>query len=87
MLRSILCILLLCASSAVLARDIRMQSHNGEEGTCPSAEAEANDDAKPDATRAATPGKRVKQPATVRGGDNTRTHGPRWHSFLPGMFR
>lgn len=87
MLRSMLCILLLCASATVVARDIRMQSANGEEGVCPSAESEAIDDAKPVATRTATPAKRAKQPATVRGGDNTRTHGPRWHSFLPGMFR
>ncbi|MDQ3228574.1 MAG: hypothetical protein M3Q13_02400 [Pseudomonadota bacterium] len=87
MLRSTLCILLLCASTTVLARDIRMQSPNGEEGTCPTAEAEANDDAKPVTPRAPTPAKRAKQPTTVRSGDNTRTHGPRWHSFLPGMFR
>ncbi|MEO6365036.1 MAG: hypothetical protein ABIO38_03175 [Luteimonas sp.] len=87
MLRSLLCILLLCASSTVLARDIRMQSANGEEGTCPSADAEANDDAKPVSNSPATHAKRVKQPATVRGSDNSRTHGPRWHSFLPGMFR
>ncbi len=87
MLRSTVCILLLCASTTVMARDIRMQSHNGEEGTCPSAEAEAQDGAKPVSPRAATPAKRPNQPSTVRGGDNTRTHGPRWHSFLPGMFR
>lgn len=87
MLRLSLCFLLLCASTTVLARDIRMQSANGEEGTCPSAEADAQDEAKPAVTPAAAPAKRVKQPATVRGGDNARTHGPRWHSFLPGMFR
>ncbi len=86
MLRSsIFCILLICASTNVAARDIRMQSANGEEGVCPTTEAEAPDDAKPVATP--TPAKRVKQPTTVRGGDNNRTHGPRWHSFLPGMFR
>ncbi len=87
MLRSSLCILLLCASTTVVARDIRMHSANGEEGVCPSAEAEVQDNAKPVAARAAPPTKRLKQPATVRGGGDTRTHGPRWHSFLPGMFR
>jgi len=88
MLRLSLCFLLLCASTTVLARDIRMQSANGEEGTCPAAEeAEVQNNARVVTPRAAAPATRVKKPASVRGGDNTRTHGPRWHSFLPGMFR
>ncbi len=87
MLRLSLCFVLFCASTTVVARDVRMQSANGEEGTCPSAEAEDQSGAKPAATRIVTPAKQAKQPTTVRGNDNTRTHGPRWHSFLPGMFR
>lgn len=87
MLRLSLCFLLLCASTTVLARDIRMQTANGEEGTCPSAEAEAGGEAKPVAARSATPANRARKPTTVRGGDNPRIQGPRWHSFLPGMFR
>lgn len=87
MLRLSLCFLLLCASTTVLARDIRMQSANGEEGTCPSADVDVQNDAKPIAARAAVPASKAKKPTSVRGGDNTRTHGPRWHSFLPGMFR
>ena len=87
MLRSTLCILLLLASSTVASRDLRLQSHNGEEGTCPAAEADIAGEAKPAAAPTAAPAKRTKPPTTVRGGDNTRTQGLRWHSFLPGMFR
>ena len=87
MLRLSLFFLLLCASATVLARDIHMQSANGEEGTCPSAEVDAINDAKPATPRVAAPANRVQKPTSLRGGDSQRTHGPRWHSFLPGMFR
>jgi len=87
MLRLSLCFLLLCVSTTVLAREIRMQSANGEEGTCPSAEADVQGEAKSVAARTGTAKNRVKKPASVRGGDTVRSNGPRWHSFLPGMFR
>jgi len=87
MLRLCLCLLLLCASTNLLARDTRMQSANGEEGTCPAADDDGDNVLKPAVTRAVAPAKQVKPPTTVRGGDSARTHGPRWHSFLPGMFR
>lgn len=87
MLRLCLCFLLLCASATVLARDLRLQTANGEEGACPSAEAETHGDAKSPAARAAVPDSKARKPASVRGSDNPRSQGPRWHSFLPGMFR
>ena len=44
-------------------------------------------------SKAAKPAKkapvtRIKQIVPARsGGDDNSTHAPRWHSFLPGMFR
>jgi hypothetical protein len=94
MSRIVLCVLLLCASACVGAREVRMHGANGDGGTCPEiaaamAAAEART-AKPHATSApASRSSKPAKPATARGGDDgsTRLQAPRWHSFLPGMFR
>lgn len=83
------------AMSAASARGIERLSA-GDTG-CPSevaaAKAEA-EDTKPEATlaRESKPvGTPVRGKSTVRGADATavgsRLQAPRWHSFLPGMFR
>jgi hypothetical protein len=91
MTRYALCLFLLCASAMVSARDVRMHGANGDGGACAEpASAPAATTApqpKPAATTATGHGK-VKTPPLFRGGDDdTTSHMPRWHSFLPGMFR
>ena len=86
---ALLVLLLCCASSLSLARDVQLHGANGDGGSevCP-------EQAAPPATikrsaPAASRGK-AKAPASLRGGggdDDVGPHTPRWHSFLPGMFR
>jgi len=91
MTRYALCLLLLCTSAMVSARDVRMHGANGDGGDCaePAAAPAGTTapQAKPATTTAAAHAK-VKTPPLFRGGDDDATpHMPRWHSFLPGMFR
>ena len=83
----VLCLMLLCVGLPAAARDVQMLSPNGG-GDCPVAqgdETEADDDK--------VAGKRVgaaakAKPPVRRGADGeTAVRPPRWHSFLPGMFR
>lgn len=89
MTRYAVCLLLLFASSMVAARDVRMHGANGDGGDCPAAAAAPN--ATAGTAKHAMPvvnrGK-TRAPTFFRGGDEEiGTHTPRWHSFLPGMFR
>jgi hypothetical protein len=91
MTRYALCLLLLCTSAMVSARDVRMHGANGDGGACgepaSAPSAPMTTPAKPAAV-AATSHAKVKTPPLFRGGDDDVTpHMPRWHSFLPGMFR
>ncbi len=88
--RVALCLLLIGASAVVTAREVRMHGANGDGGSCPEiaaavAEATPASKSRPQSTATLRRGKPGK-PTTVRG-DNDRTQTPRWHSFLPGMFR
>ena len=95
MSRSVLFLLLLCASASVAARDVRMQGANGDGGHCPEiaaavAEAEAPASKPVRSTTSTTkPSKPAKSTPAARGDSDggTRIQPPRWHSFLPGMFR
>lgn len=94
-----LCLLLLSACALAETRDVRLHGPNGDGGSeC--TEAEASDSTTPTAPTAATPAAkpitapakpagatRIKPVTTVRGSDDGSVHAPRWHSFLPGMFR
>jgi hypothetical protein len=100
MSRLALCLLLLCAGTTVSAREFRMQGPNGGGGQCPEivddsaeianavAEATQKPAAKP-RTTSTTQRKPVKTTPTARGDSDggSRLPAPRWHSFLPGMFR
>jgi hypothetical protein len=85
----LLCLLLLSAGSMAGAREVRLHGPNGD-GGCPDAATPATAAAP---TKAAAPTtthtEKIKPVITVRGGgdDNGVSHAPRWHSFLPGMFR
>lgn len=91
MVRLSLAMLLICLCAGVSAGEVRMQSPNGETGTCPEVEAAATAPAPKAAARTpATARKPASKPATTQGGGGEATvrgQGPRWHSFLPGMFR
>lgn len=86
------CLLLLCVSLSVAARDVRLSGANSGDGTCPELSAAGIDEGsvvhvgKP---ATVTPRTRSAKPAVGRGtgSDETTVRPPRWHSFLPGMFR
>ena len=99
--RALLCVLLLAASTTVAAREVRLAGPNGGGGNVQQCqeianaveEATAKVPAKPRTTvTTTTPRKPVKSaPAARSAGDDDgtapRLATPRWHSFLPGMFR
>lgn len=84
--RLLLCLLLFCAALPVAARDVKLSGANGDGGTCPEQAAATDDDgiAASGGTRAAA---REKPQAASRGENQNAVRPPRWHSFLPGMFR
>ncbi len=90
-LRLMTCLLLFCASLPVSARDVKMSGANGDGGTCP--DLVAANAHEPPAVAAGKPANaaaraRSAKPAAGRGaGDDNVIRAPRWHSFLPGMFR
>lgn len=89
--RLLFCVLLLGASSVAMARDVRLQGANGDGGgDCPASA--ANPEIEPDVARPASkavssPARKAKSAPSVRGNDSGTVRAPRWHSFLPGMFR
>ena len=90
MSRIALSLLLVCACVSIDAREIRLSGANGEGGSCPDLTATATTDAtaeKPRATAQPVRAKPAKPAATRATGDGGRVSTPRWHSFLPGMFR
>ena len=81
-------ILLAFAAPPALAREARQLGANGD-GGCPEqavAEAEAGLPATRRPAGARDTPVREARPATSRGTDDA-VRPPRWHSFLPGMFR
>lgn len=88
MSRYAICLLLLCTSAIVSARDVRMHGANGDGGACAEPAAAPAVVAPKPATTTATSHAKIKTPPLFRGGDDdSAPHMPRWHSFLPGMFR
>jgi hypothetical protein len=94
--RSAIALLLMCACTMAAARGVPSHGANGGGGSCPemaAAKAQAEEKAPPHAASserggAPTPAAGGK-PASAResGNGNARMQAPRWHSFLPGMFR
>ena len=97
------CLLLLCVSAMAGAHEVRMHGPNGDGGCSDAKATPATlatPPAKPaGATHAATThttthtahathAKAKTAPLLRAGGDDDNSpHMPRWHSFLPGMFR
>lgn len=87
MLRLCLCLLFAVSSATVAAREVKLSSPNS--GACPDAHANTGDELSAAATpaaRATTP-RATKVKPSVHGDAPSRLNSPRWHSFLPGMFR
>lgn len=93
--RSAIALLLMCACTVAAARAVPSHGANGDGGSCPelaAARAQAEQKAPlhqpPERGGALAPAAGGK-PAAAResGNANTRLQAPRWHSFLPGMFR
>lgn len=90
----LLSVALLCASGLGMAAESRQLSPDGD-GSCPDTATASNEVADDvDADAAAAPARRTQKakpaPAARSGGGNgtgQRSSAPRWHSFLPGMFR
>ena len=89
-----LCLLLASAGAFAEARDVQMQGPNSGGGEC--VEADPDHDVIPgvDSDATTTPATRPTGRSTrakpAGGGGDASTgsaHSPRWHSFLPGMFR
>ena len=83
---------LLCASGQLMAMESRQMGPDGS-GSCPESTATSTDATdEVDADAAAAPARRTQKakpaatPRASNGGGN-RGNAPRWHSFLPGMFR
>ena len=92
MSRIALCLLLVCACVSIDAREMRLAGANGDGGGCPDLAATTTPEGEADKPRASTQPVRASKPAkpsTTRAasGDGGRVSTPRWHSFLPGMFR
>ncbi len=90
MSRIAFCLVLICLCTTASAREMR-QGAGSDDGSCPeiaAAVAEAEGNAPANKPRAAAPAARNKstKPSGTRG-DTQRVQAPRWHSFLPGMFR
>jgi len=90
MSRIAFCLFLLCLCTTASAREMR-QGAGSDDGSCPeiaAAVAEAEGSAPATKPRAATPAARNKSTKSSGArGDTQRVQAPRWHSFLPGMFR
>jgi hypothetical protein len=89
-LRLATCLLLFCACLPVAARDFKMSGANGDGGSCPDAISAGvvDDTLVPRAAKRAPAGAPADRASAPRGPEaDLIVRPPRWHSFLPGMFR
>ncbi|HST45743.1 MAG TPA: hypothetical protein VLK29_11035 [Luteimonas sp.] len=87
LLRLALCLLLLSASLPSGARELRQLGPGGDGGGCPDTAAGGDVVEPVHAAGKRNPAAVRPKPAVTRGGDGSGVRAPRWHSFLPGMFR
>ncbi len=87
---AVLSVVLLGACGQTVAADSRQLAADGGESCPDAATVERADDADADPNAPATSVKRTskaKAAAAQRASAGNRSTAPRWHSFLPGMFR
>lgn len=85
-----LSLLLVSAGALAGAHEVALHGPNGNGGDCDPAvpaPVAAPVDTKPSTVAGKAPTTSIKPVVTVRGGDESGGQAPRWHSFLPGMFR
>ena len=88
MRRIVVCLLIAFASAGVVARESKMSDADG--GSCPSHSSRQTTTRTTRDTAAPTQAPANKVKAGTQGGgdsDGNRLQSPRWHRFLPGMFR
>jgi hypothetical protein len=88
MRRIVVCLLIALASATVAARESKLADADG--GSCPSQETRASATRLRDPAPMAVPTKKTRPSLPTSnsgGGDDVRLQSPRWHRFLPGMFR
>lgn len=86
MLRICFCLLIALASASVAAREVKLSANE----SCPESTSQKKDAVRATnrATAAPTRAADTKAKPTVHSdANNGRLQSPRWHSFLPGMFR
>ena len=86
-LPALLCLVLLFTGGHAFAQ-VRQMGADGS-GSCPDASAsdERLDDGEAEPAASASRRAQKSRPAAVAPRASTRPAAPRWHSFLPGMFR
>jgi len=87
MRRIVVCLLIALASASVAARESRLSDAEG--GSCRGAQSSITRTSERDTPALPAPAKKSKSLPSSNGGggDDVRLPSPRWHRFLPGMFR
>lgn len=86
MRRIAVCLLIALASTGAAAREIRLSA---EGGSCRGAQSSITRVSERETPALPAPAKKSKSlpGSSSGGGDDVRLPSPRWHRFLPGMFR
>lgn len=87
MRRIVVCLLIALASTGAAARESRLSDAEG--GSCRGAQSSITRAPERDTPALPAPAKKTKSLPSSNGGggDDVRLPSPRWHRFLPGMFR
>ncbi|NUO77217.1 hypothetical protein LVB77_19340 [Lysobacter sp. 5GHs7-4] len=85
MLRICFCLLIALASASVAAREVKLSPNE----SCPESASQKKDTVRASNRPAVAPARTdpKAKPTVHSDANNGRLQSPRWHSFLPGMFR
>lgn len=85
MLRICFCLLIALASASVAAREVKLSPNE----SCPESASQKKDTVRASNRPAVAPTRTdpKAKPTVHSDANNGRLQSPRWHSFLPGMFR
>ncbi|MGQ4660337.1 hypothetical protein [Lysobacter sp. F6437] len=85
MLRLCLCLLIAVSSATAVAREVKLSSPNS--GACSDAKPATAGNKAVENTAPAAPSRTTEVKPSIHSDAPSRLGSPRWHSFLPGMFR
>lgn len=85
MLRLCLCLLIAVSSATAVAREVKLSSPNS--GACSDAKPATANGKAVETTAPAAPSRATEVKPSIHSDAPSRLGSPRWHSFLPGMFR